>query len=551
MANAQPLNALRSAPSAHKHAMPAAGNVSRNGTLFGGTRLVGTFFGSSSPTGTNWSCTGSVIDTPARNVILTAAHCGLGYSNNYIFVPKFIKGAGPDQQPYGIFHIQHIFIDPRYIPDKGHSSTKKPWSDLDTAFARVSANQRGQQLQDAVGGGLTFTRPAGYNHKDITVVGYPGKDHNGAGQPIKCTVPTEQLPGFRQMSMTCGGYYGGVSGSPWITDYQDDARSGHVIGNLGGYNGGGNDANVDYISYAPAFGSDAANLLADAIADRQPPSNLPPYQGIQAKLPGGAALWQHAKLLASGDYTGNRRSDMIVVWSDGEVTLYPGDGKGAFLPEKRLQAPNSTWTHAETITGGDFTGSDLSDLMVRWSDGEVTLYPDVSASGMSNEVRMAPSGSVWKNAIQISAGQFHNGKYATDLMVRWVDGELTLYTYVGAGTFGTEKRLLAPNDTWKNATLLTSGNFSGKANWDVLVRWVDGELDTYVATSTAGLGAEARMRDPNDLWKHDLVMTAGNYTPNGVNDDLIVRWSDGETTLYADTAHTSLGTENTLVYPGT
>ncbi|MET7892946.1 trypsin-like serine peptidase [Streptomyces mirabilis] len=531
--------------------MPAAGNVSRNGTLFGGTRLVGTFFGSSSPTGTNWSCTGSVIDTPARNVILTAAHCGLGYSNNYIFVPKFIKGTGPDQQPYGIFHIQHTFIDPRYIPDSGHSSTKKPWSDLDTAFARVSANQRGQQLQDAVGGGLTFTRPTGYNHKDITVVGYPGKDHNGAGQAIKCTVPTEQLPGFRQMSMTCGGYYGGVSGSPWITDYQDDARSGHVIGNLGGYNGGGNDANVDYISYAPAFGSDAANLLADAIADRQPPSNLPPYQGIQAKLPGGAALWQHAKLLASGDYTGNRRSDMIVVWTDGEVTLYPGDGKGAYLPEKRLQAPNSTWTHAETITGGDFTGSDLSDLMVRWSDGEVTLYPDVSASGMSKEVRMAPSGSVWKNAIQISAGQFHNGKYATDLMVRWVDGELTLYTYVGAGTFGTEKRLLAPNDTWKNATLLTSGNFSGKANWDVLVRWVDGELDTYVATSTAGLGAEARMRDPNDLWKHDLVMTAGNYTPNGVNDDLIVRWSDGETTLYADTAHTSLGAENTLVYPGT
>ncbi|MFF4935419.1 hypothetical protein ACFY2H_42390 [Streptomyces griseofuscus] len=72
-----------------------------------------------------------------------------------------------------------------------------------------------------------------------------------------------------------------------------------------------------------------------------------------------------------------------------------------------------------------------------------------------------------------------------------------------------------------------------------------------MATSTAGLGAEARMRDPNDLWKHDLVMTAGNYTPNNFNDDLIVRWSDGETTLYADTAYTSLGTENTLVYPGT
>jgi hypothetical protein len=80
---------------------------------------------------------------------------------------------------------------------------------------------------------------------------------------------------------------------------------------------------------------------------------------------------------------------------------------------------------------------------------------------------------------------------------------------------------------------------------------VDGELDTYTATSAAGLGAEARMRDPNDLWKHDQVMSAGNYTADNAGNDLIVRWSDGETTLYADTTHQKLGTENTLVYPGT
>ncbi len=81
------------------------------------------------------------------------------------------------------------------------------------------------------------------------------------------------------------------------------------------------------------------------------------------------------------------------------------------------------------------------------SDGEVTLYPDVSASGLSGEVQTAPSGSLWKNAIQMSAGQFHRRKVRHDLMVRWVDGELTLNTYVGACTFGTENRLLAPNDT--------------------------------------------------------------------------------------------------------
>ncbi|MGW5427167.1 trypsin-like serine peptidase [Streptomyces sp. NPDC004059] len=274
MADARPLDAARVAPGGPGRPVAAAGRP--QGTMFGGSRLIGTFFGSDGPGGTTWHCTGSVIDTPARDIVLTAAHCALNMKGDYVFVPKFVKGAGPDRQPYGIFHVQRIFIDPRYVPDRGSTTTKKRASDLDTAFARVSADQRGRSLQDAVGGGLTFTRANGYTHRNVTVVGYPSYRHNSAGRAVKCTVPTRQLPGYRQMSMTCGGYYGGVSGSPWITDYKDDARTGHVIGDLGGYNGGGNDANVDYISYAPAFGDDAAHLLADAVANRDPSSDAPP-----------------------------------------------------------------------------------------------------------------------------------------------------------------------------------------------------------------------------------------------------------------------------------
>ncbi|MEV5872964.1 trypsin-like serine protease [Streptomyces sp. NPDC052101] len=279
MDDAQPLDDVRTAPGGTGQSAVAAGRP--QGTLFPGTRVIGTFFGSDGPGGTTWHCTGSVIDTKVRNVVLTAAHCALNMKGDYVFVPKFAKGASPDRQPYGIFHIQRLFLDPRYVPDKGSTTTKKPWSDLDTAFARVSANQRGQTLQDAVGGGLTFTRASGYAHKNVTVVGYPSHNHNSAGRAVKCTVPTQQLAGYRQMSMTCGGYYGGVSGSPWITDYKDDGRTGHVIGNLGGYHGGGNDSDVDYVSYAPAFGDEAADLLSYAVANQDPPTDLPPYEGDQ------------------------------------------------------------------------------------------------------------------------------------------------------------------------------------------------------------------------------------------------------------------------------
>ncbi|MEU6770936.1 trypsin-like serine protease [Streptomyces sp. NPDC046759] len=544
MADAEPLDGNREAPGGTGPSAAVAGRP--QGTLFQGTRLVGTFFGSDGPGGNTWHCTGSVIDTSARNVVLTAAHCALSMKGDYVFVPKFVQGAGPDQQPYGIFHIQHLYIDPRYVPDRGSSTTKKAASDLDTAFARVSANQRGQTLQDAVGGGLVFTRPKGYAQKNVTVVGYPSYGHNNAGQAVKCTVPTTQLPGYRQLSMTCGGYYGGVSGSPWITDYQDDGRTGHVIGNLGGYNGGGNDANVDYISYAPAFGDAAANLLADAVAGQDPPTGLPPYHGIQ--LPGGGARWQKAALMACADYTGDGFGDLLVVWSDGGVTLIPGDGQGGFGAERRLLTANSTWTHARSIAGGTFTGG-RPGLLVRWSDGEVTLYPDLGPSGVGREVQMAKPNSEWKDAVQLTAGQFHGAKGATDLLVRRSDGSLVLYTQIRAGSFGTGRRLVAANGTWTKAALLSGGAYSGTAGADLLVSWSDGSLDSYSGVSAAGLGTRYRLSGPNRTWQHAQVMTAGDLTSDHTGNDLVVRWSDGETTLYAETGAKTLGTENTLVAP--
>ncbi|WP_237538264.1 trypsin-like serine protease, partial [Streptomyces sp. SID486] len=547
MAAALPLDAGRHTPPVP--GAPVAVAARPKGTLFPGTRLVGTFFGSDGPRGTTWHCTGSVMNTAARNIVLTAAHCALNMKGDYVFVPKFVKGAAPDRQPYGIFPVQRIFIDPRYVPDRGSSTTKKVSSDLDTAFARVAPNQQGESLQDAVGGGLTFTRPAGYTRR-VTVVGYPSYSHNSAGRAVKCAVPTRQLAGFRQLAMTCGGYYGGVSGSPWITDYTDDGRTGHVIGNLGGYNGGGNDANVDYISYATAFGADAGNLLADAVADQAPPADLPAYRGLKGTLTGGAARWRKAALMASGDYTGDGRGDLLVAWPDGTVTLHPGDGRGGFGTEKRLLKANSTWTHARTVTGGTFAGGTRSGLLVRWSDGEVTLYPQPGPTGLGREIRMAAPRSAWKNAVQFAAGPF-GGAPGTGLVVRWADGSLTLYPRVGTGGFGTGRRLVAAGGTWTKAALLTGGDFDGTAGADLLVRWTDGSLDSYAGTSTAGLGTRTRLQGPNTTWTHAQALTAGGFRHGGSGDDLIVRWSDGETTLYADTGARTLGTEHTLVHPGT
>ncbi|MEV6394883.1 trypsin-like serine protease [Streptomyces sp. NPDC051907] len=557
MAEAVPVDAARGeAPSgapakSGMRAAPAADAPpgTKKGQYFGGLPMVGTFFYDKKPLGGKaTSCTGSVVRSANKDLVLTAAHCadGLKGAAHGIFVPQYRHGSSAEKQPSGVFPVNSVYIDPRY-----EHNTKKPVSDLDFAFVRVAANGKGKA--EDVTGALTFTRASGYRH-NATVVGYPSSEaKNPKHQAIRCDVATSRLQGFRQMQMSCDGFSGGVSGGPWITDYDAGARTGKVIGNTGGYNGGGNDQNVDWITYAPLYADDAQALYNDAVAGTQEikrppyvPTNDGPY------LPGNGELWKHAKVMTSGDFSGTGHSDLIVIWTDGEVTLYPGDGKGGFHPERRLLAPNGLWgKYAATVTGGDFTGGNQFDLLVRWSDGEVTLYPDVSAQGLDHEgTQMAAKDSIWKYAEQISAGRFNAATYVTDLMVRWRDGELSLFTNVSAGTFGQEHKLRDADPEWKKATLLTSGQFAGNHKWDLMIRWSDGEVDNYVGTTTGGLGVEKRVLNANDTWgKHAAVISAGNYTANGLADDLLVRWTDGETTMYTDTRADRLGAEVMLVAP--
>ncbi|MCX5410023.1 trypsin-like serine protease (plasmid) [Streptomyces sp. NBC_00335] len=545
MASAVPVDAARSRAAATAHAPSGTAT----GIHFDGMPMVGTFFYRQTGIGTaDTSCTGSVVRSRGKSMVLTAGHCAAGMGrpeNRAVFVPRYRHGKTAAAQPFGIFPVKAeggVYTDPRY-----RSHSRAAVSDLDLAFVLVEPNGRGRI--EKVTGALTFTPVSTYEH-EVTVVGYPSasrvnKDH----KPVRCDVPTTRLSGFRQLRMVCKGFYGGVSGGPWIKDYDPARRTGKVIGNTGGYHGGGNDS---WVTYAPLYGKDARDLYEDADTGRDPAAlSRPPYRGSGdgLPLPGSGELWTHARAMASGDFTGSGRSSLLVVWTDGEVTLFPGDGRGGFLPERRLMAPNAGWKAVATITAGDFTGSDQFDLMVRRKDGRMTLHADVGSHGLGRVTEMAPSGSVWRHATQIAAGRFNASTYVTDLVVRWSDGELTLHTAVGAGTFGREHRLKGPGPAWKGAALLAAGQFSGNRKWDLMVRWSNGALVSHTGITTRGLGGARPVRGPNRTWPHSALMTAGRYTGDGLTDDLVVRWSDGETSLYEDTRTNGLGTERMLVPP--
>ncbi|MFF0060861.1 trypsin-like serine peptidase [Streptomyces sp. NPDC005279] len=269
MADAVPVDSDRYGP---KRAEAPGGT--KQGTYFGGLPMVGTFFYGGKPFGgRETSCTGSVVHSRGKDLVLTAGHCAIGLrsATHPVFVPQYRHGSSAANQPSGVFEVKRIFVDPRY-----RQNTKQPVSDLDFAFAQLAPNGRGKA--ENVTGALTFTRASGYRHT-ATVIGYPGgEDVNKQHQALRCDANTSPLPGFRQMRMVCGGFHGGVSGGPWITDYDPRTRTGKVIGNTGGYNGGGNDQNVDWITYSPLYGADAQALYNDAVAGTKDADiKRPPY----------------------------------------------------------------------------------------------------------------------------------------------------------------------------------------------------------------------------------------------------------------------------------
>lgn len=508
---------------------------------FLGLKSVGTIFTYTADPTTDkmhaHKCSASVVESPAHNLILTAGHCAGGMA---VFVPMYAAEYTLDKQPFGFYRISSWFTDNRYV-----HNTKKPISDLDFAFGRLEASGGGKQAQDVVGANKLVRTPSYLNK--VTMVGYPSS-HNPEDHGVRCPTQTEALPGFYQIQAKCRGMWGGVSGGPWFSQVDWAKGTGEIIGNVGGYNGGGNDENVDWLTYSPMHG-DWFFRLYDEAKNNEHLSHGTSYD--QPPLPysmGGGETWSHARLLASGEYTGDGKGDLIVVWTDGEVTLYTGDGNGGFSGERRLAAPGATWKGVKSLTGGDFSGGNGSDLLVVFDSGEVRILPDVGTKGVSGGIKLADAGSIWSHADQITAGNFGTANNVTDLLVRWSDGEVSDYTAVGDRGFGTEHQLLKANDTWKHATLVTAGDFTGGKNWETLVRWSDGEVSQYQETGPGGLGKEVKMASADSIWSHDAVMTAGSYDSNGWPDDLVVRWSDGETSMYAHTGAT-FGAERMLVAP--
>jgi V8-like Glu-specific endopeptidase len=180
----------------------------------------------------NHFCTASVVDSPGHDLLITAAHCinggnGRGYNQDIVFIPGYQNGT----EPYGVWTPSKLLVDSRW------ASSADP--DFDVGFV-VLSSRGGQNIQDVLGANrIAFN--AGFSHL-VRVTGYP----SSADAPVTCRNWTS-MQSDTQLKFQCGGFFGGTSGSPWVTNFNPLTRTGEIVGVIGGYQEGGA---TDAISYS-------------------------------------------------------------------------------------------------------------------------------------------------------------------------------------------------------------------------------------------------------------------------------------------------------------
>jgi len=190
-------------------------------------------------------CTGTVVDSPAGDLVLTAAHCVSGRSpGQFAFVPEYRDGRAPD----GVWPVSRVIVDRSWL------ATASPADDI--AFLIVRRPGRRASVQSRTGADRLGFGPPG--DPLVRVSGYP----NTAAAPVSCQRRVTAF-GPAELRFDCAGFADGTSGSALLANVDPVTGLGTVIGVIGGYQQGGD---TDSVSYADRLSGKAATLYRMATA---------------------------------------------------------------------------------------------------------------------------------------------------------------------------------------------------------------------------------------------------------------------------------------------
>lgn len=162
-------------------------------------------------------------------------------ATDIVFIPGYHDG----DAPYGVWTPRKLIVDPRWA-----RSSDPDW---DVGFVVLEPSD-GKNIEDVLGANeIEFN--AGFSNL-VRVTGYP----SSKDAPVTCWNWTSEQS-ETQLRFECGGFFGGTSGSPWVTGFDPRTGTGKIVGVIGGYQAGGD---TDSVSYSVYLGNGIRSLYRRA-----------------------------------------------------------------------------------------------------------------------------------------------------------------------------------------------------------------------------------------------------------------------------------------------
>jgi hypothetical protein len=191
------------------------------------------------------------------------------------------------------------------------------------------------------------------------------------------------------------------------------------------------------------------------------------------------------RLFSPIDFSGDAKSDVMQIASNGDLMLYTGTGSGTLNSTPTKLGPG--WgPFLKAFSPGDFSGDGKSDVLAVSSSGGLYLYKGNGAGGFGAAgVKVGTGWATFK--FVFSPGDFSGDGKADVLAVNSVGN---LYLYKGNGAGGWAAGGVKIGGGWGSfAQVLSPRDFTGDAKADVMSVTTSGALYLYRGNGTGGFAA--------------------------------------------------------------